>query len=296
MNSTSDAVHRLCLPILESNFANNDPNYVLQDGEVSGFATVGNNYISNTVAINSGKGYVDGEIVKMYLFGAVENPTILNGGTGYSNSDILVFSGGNPLYDAQGGIQTNANGTITSALTTYYGAGYQSVPSVLIKTSTGTGASLSTSLVEFNELYETSGIVRKSGLGKERGRYTTTRGHLNSDKYVQDSFYYQDFSYEIQAETSLSKYKDILYETFHIAGTELFGKYLIQDSVSLNVDSINVDSIGITDDYPIKDRTHQNILDRNGNYIIKPLIEYEIFGLKNRVNYNILDRDGNFII
>jgi hypothetical protein len=50
---------------------------------------------------------------------------------------------------------------------------------------------------------------------------------LNSDKYIHDSYYYQDYSYEIRVSQTLNKYRDILYNTFHTAGAELFGKYLL---------------------------------------------------------------------
>ena len=60
---------------------------------------------------------------------------------------------------------------------------------------------------------------------------STTDGFLNSDKYIQDSYYYQDYSYEIKAALTLDKYKDILKDTFHAAGTELFGKFVLNTIV-----------------------------------------------------------------
>ena len=77
--------------------------------------------------------------------------------------------------------------------------------------------------------------VVKSGIGKGVGYWSTTRSFLNSDKYIQDSYFYQDFSYQIKAALTLDKYKDILYNTFHIAGTELFGEYLLKSINSSNV-------------------------------------------------------------
>jgi len=64
-----------------------------------------------------------------------------SGGTGYSNSDTVVFTGGSPGTTATANITTFANGTIN-----YYrhtkGAYYQSQPAVTITTSTGSGANL----------------------------------------------------------------------------------------------------------------------------------------------------------
>jgi hypothetical protein len=62
-------------------------------------------------------------------------------------------------------------------------------------------------------------------MGKKQGYWTTTRGFLDSDKYIQDSYFYQNFSYQIKVASILDKYKNILYNTFHIAGNELFGEF-----------------------------------------------------------------------
>jgi hypothetical protein len=79
---------------------------------------------------------------------------------------------------------------------------------------------------EFNAVSAISATVQKTGTGRGRGYWSTTRSFLSDDKYLQDSYYYQDYSYEIQVAQVLDKYKKIINETFHTAGSELFGKYL----------------------------------------------------------------------
>ena len=76
--------------------------------------------------------------------------------------------------------------------------------------------------------------------------WTTTRGFLNSDKYIQDSYYYQTYSYEIRVPLTLDKYKNILYNTFHTAGTELFGKFVLTNLVSSNISIISEPSSACT--------------------------------------------------
>jgi hypothetical protein len=109
--------------------------------------------------------------------------------------------------------------------------------------------------------------VVKSGVGKKPGYWSTTRGFLDSDKYIQDSYYYQDFSYVIKVASTLDKYSNILYNTFHPSGTELFGEFYQLNSansfasiiyeqnavvyqVYLTIDSTNttIDTIAITID------------------------------------------------
>ena len=155
--------------------------------------------------------------------------------TNYSNNDQLVFSGGNPNSIATGYVTTNSTGSIITAIISKNGSGYQSTPTVRVKSINGQGAVIQTTVQEFNTQSQVVGTVVKAGQGKGRGYWSTTRGFLNSDKYIQDSYFYQDFSYQIKAALTLDKYKDILYNTFHIAGTELFGEYLLKSVNSSNV-------------------------------------------------------------
>ena len=241
-SSTSSATYRAAADIIPANFAPYQNNGSKPDGTRSGvnalleaYPNSGNNVIKDTAIINSGIGYAENELVKMYLYGAINDPTIVSGGSGYSNGDLIVFSGGDAENSAKGFVSTNGSGVITSVNISDYGSGYKSVPNIIVKTENGSGAKLTTTLAGFNLTYEVIGRVQKAGIGKQKGYWTTSKGFLNSDKYLQDSFFYQDFSYQLQTAISLDKYKNILYNTFHIAGTELFGDYLILDSVAASV-------------------------------------------------------------
>jgi hypothetical protein len=136
----------------------------------------------------------------------------------------LVFSGGNPGVVANGYIITDGNGSITSTSVTYGGSGYESVPVVSVRSTNGSGADLKATIQEFNTDSQIKARINKTGIGKGRGYWDTTRGFISSDKFIQDSYYYQDYSYEIRVARTLDKYKEIVKDTFHVAGTELFGK------------------------------------------------------------------------
>ena len=231
-NSTASAVYKIAPVILPANFALSDPIMYRPDSTINGqneiiaaLPSSGNNIVSKAVAINSGKGYVDGEVVKLYLYSGLNTPTVITGGVNYSNGESLIFSGGGTTSAAEGFITTNTSGGIVSASITYQGSGYSSIPVINVKTKNGSGAYLTTTLSEFNTFSEITGRVKKTGIGKQKGSWVTTRGLLNSDKYIQDSYFYQDYSYQIKAAVMLNKYKDILYNTFHTSGSELFGKY-----------------------------------------------------------------------
>ena len=68
------------------------------------------------------------------------------------------------------------------------------------------------------------------GVAKEEGEWSDSSGFLNADKYITDSDYYQEFSYEIQVEKSLDKYIDVIKKLTHPVGNKMFGKPLIIDT------------------------------------------------------------------
>jgi hypothetical protein len=235
LNSTPSANYRVMPTILPSQFATYESLMANPAGETYGEnASIDANYtggagvVAQVKLFSSGKGYVQGEYVKAYLYGAVSNTiSILQTGQGYANNEKLIFSGGFPSVTSQGYITTDANGSIISTTLTETGAGYDVIPKISIQTVNGSGAFLEATLAPFNVSAEITGRVNLRGSGRGRGYWINTQGFLNSNKYIQDSYYYQDYSYEIQVARTLDKYKNILYETFHSSGSELFGKFLL---------------------------------------------------------------------
>lgn len=71
----------------------------------------------------------------------------------------------------------------------------------------------------------TSGAIssESSALYVYPGRYEGTRGFLSSDKYLQDNYYYQEYSYQVNSTRSLKEYEPIVKSLVHPSGTKLFG-------------------------------------------------------------------------
>jgi hypothetical protein len=224
-NSTDSVIYKVGPDTITSQFDLISDGIQANLANIAAVPSIGNGVVDVVTALESGKGYVSGELVQMYISGGVANPTIEDGGTGYANGENLVFSGGDPAIYPTGTVETDGSGTIISVVMTNNGSGLISTPVINITTVAGSGASLITELTELNPASQITGTVIKTGIGKKRGFWSTTRSHLNSDKYIQDSFFYQDFSYQIETPLILSKYSEILYDTFHIAGAELFGKF-----------------------------------------------------------------------
>jgi hypothetical protein len=303
-NSTPSASFRIAPTIFKSNFS-----YVSgSDATIYAPPAGSGNIVSTVTAVNSGKGYVDGEYLEMYLSGGLASISVLNGGQNYSNGDSLIFVGGGTfvsyakgfvtvgssvaltidpssttagtylpghyvyqnvssssntangsifsvnsslmivnvnsgtftssalVYDNNvSGLHSNVtslaytNGIITSATLTSNGSGYDSSPMIYIKSANGIGATLSAAVSAYNTVSQVTGYAMKTGIGSAPGSWLTTQSFLNSNKYIQDSYFYQDFSYQIKTASTLDKYKDILYNTFHVAGSELFGQFQLSE-------------------------------------------------------------------
>lgn len=56
------------------------------------------------------------------------------------------------------------------------------------------------------------------------GRYSDNNGFLSDRKYLQDSYYYQDYSYVIKTSKSVEIWKDIVTKILHPAGFMFFGE------------------------------------------------------------------------
>ncbi len=66
------------------------------------------------------------------------------------------------------------------------------------------------------------------------GRYLSTKGHLSSDKFLQDNDYYQEYSYVIKSGVDIKLAKPILDVLVHPAGTKMFTQYLFNDIIDTN--------------------------------------------------------------
>lgn len=129
-----------------TNYTNNE--LVVFSGTGSGanayITTNANGTITAVTISANGSGYT---AVPTYTVSRIlsSNVVINDGGTGYTNGDILAFSGGGGI-NANGTVSTAANGTITSVTLSNTGNYYTSTPTVSV-TGSGSGANLAVSMV-----------------------------------------------------------------------------------------------------------------------------------------------------
>jgi hypothetical protein len=84
------------------------------------------------------------------------------------------------------------------------------------------------------------------------GRWLNDDGHLSGYNFLEDRDYYQNFSYVIRSRLSIEKYRSVLKNLTHPAGTKLFGEY-IHESVMTD-DSPTEEQISAA--YTIKLKTY----------------------------------------
>jgi hypothetical protein len=161
-------------------------------------------------------------------------------GTGYSHdpavkvTDSLVR--GMSLPDGSGGIKGDNSTIITAAGNSVNSAASLAVVSSGLGYRDGDIVTLSnTNLIiqssGANNVSEVTASVSLGRQGKLAGQWRGTRGLIDNSNRIQDSFFYQEFSYAIKSRRTLDKYKDIAKKVIHPAGIALFG---LLDVRSLN--------------------------------------------------------------
>jgi len=155
-------------------------------------------YLANE---NPGDGYSDSPTVSI-IEPLIYDLRIPDGDGGYWGGDAIV--------DAHAG---SATGVATAVEILNSGFGYQ--PNeflVLDNANNETGI--------FGKA-----VVLSTGIGQ--GSWADTQSFISDIMRLQDSYYYQVFSYEVETEKAIEAYKDLVKELVHPVGYALFGKFAI---------------------------------------------------------------------
>jgi hypothetical protein len=100
--------------------------------------------------------------------------------------------------------------------------------------------------IYYDHTLATSSIVSVSSVGTAStapGVYRNSRSQLSNDQVLQDSLYYQQFSYVIRSHTDRELWADHVLKQIHPAGTVIFNDYNTDDIADFSTG--NVTSIGI---------------------------------------------------
>ena len=145
-------------------------------------------------------------------------------GSGYKPGDPINITSTHGS-EAKGTISSvNIGGGITSITLTNGGVGYRNTDtfSYDVVSLTGTGAGFTASAG--------SSFVHP-------GYFLDGSGHPSAKKHIQDNFFYQDWSYELQTKITLNEYKNAILDLIHPAGTKLFNRILIKKLHPINTET-----------------------------------------------------------
>jgi hypothetical protein len=164
-------------------------------------------YLKN---VNPGKGYSDNPTVSI-IEPDIYNLRINNGRDGYYGYDAIVTSKA-----------SSAKGVVTALEVVDSGYGYNLNETLYLSNP--------------NNSVVVSGVSVVDNNGKGLGYWKNNKSFLSDTINIQDSYYYQSFSYEIVASRMMSTYEKYVKELIHPSGMKMFGKYALN---SYLVDNYN---------------------------------------------------------
>jgi len=157
------------------------------------------------------------------LFSCIQSVKIINGGINYLVGDSVEFSDASEISKASGRVyQINSlTGAIEKIRLENSGLSYESIPTASVTSVNGSGF---------------VGEVSIGALVYEQGYYSNNDGRLSTNKVMQDNHYFQEFSYVLETDAVLKKYKEAVLKLIHPLGTAFFSKAKIQRCVTGNID------------------------------------------------------------
>lgn len=162
---------------------------------------------------------------ELRVFSVITSVTITNPGINYKVGDTVVFATatGDTGINASGIVQevdTNT-GAVKKIRIDNFGVNYNIAPTVSIQSFDGSGF---------------AGTVTIGALAQYAGYYANNDSRLSTNKVLPDNQYYQNFSYVLQTEVTIDRYRDVLRKLLHPAGMAFFGSVLIKRCNYQNID------------------------------------------------------------
>ena len=231
------------------------------DGMVTGYTitNAGNGYSINTnIPISGGGTGAAGAqfLIETLTTGSITTATIVSGGTGYVVGDKLTINNTGKL-EIDGRtcsvlVKTVNSGVITAVEFEHNGSGYKSMPTItgggtgtgvnITLTGAGVGGIKTLKLINGGFHYRIVPTLNFSGIGdgtatgtaiisgyedEANTRWVGDDGQISAANYIQDSKYYQAFSYEIKSGNTIDKWRDYVKRLVHPSGLALWGRTLI---------------------------------------------------------------------
>jgi hypothetical protein len=177
--------------------------------------------------------------------GPIKRLELTNFGTGYTSTSLPLISisttTGSDASLIVTGIQgTSANVSVDTANNI---AGVGSIRAIKV---TNFGINYTNANVNVSTVGDGNAVLTPiiSGLGVKDGEWTNDDGKV-AFKRIQDSYYYQDYSYVIKSGLTFKKYSDTIKNIVHPAGLQFFGEIQIFDELDVHSELVfnNINSL-----------------------------------------------------
>lgn len=223
--------------------------------------SIGDNVIFNPSTINSE--FLGAEVLSLNK-GFVSSVAIDGGGTGFIVGEYLTLNNGTSLgtfgRTARIRVTAESGGVITGLEIENPGFNYTSLPTLTGTGSiSGTGASFTITGTDIGSIKEI--LITQPGVGvtvapnidlslsgdgtatgvpvlssvitEQEGTFLTTDSLLNTDKVLQDNFFFQDYSYVIKSATVSNLWQETYLKILHPAGTKMFPQFSTDFEISV---------------------------------------------------------------
>lgn len=186
--------------------------------------------VSRGSVINTGTGYIS---LKRKTFNESFTANVLISGTtsgatavaaGVTQIEDSKVMGNNAVVFAN---TSSVNGSIVTMSVIDSGYAYEDGETVTISKPTSE--------------YIATGYANLINQGVGEGYFKSTRGFLNSDKYLHDGDFYQAYSYQVKTSIPLDVYGETLKQLCHVAGTKLFGNVTKVLNADVTISSVTLD-------------------------------------------------------
>lgn len=204
--------------------------------QLSGFSESGSiNTADYNLAVSS--------VITGTLTATNNSATVTGSGTTFTTQ--IIFGDLLTLNGVQYKVLSVASNTSLTLASVYTGTTSSSLSSVSsLRTAAVDGTYTGVTIREFgitsaNSLTSTTttpAIIKVvlGPLAKYPGYYVNNDGFLDDAIYIQDSNFYQAFSYVIKIDQSLATYKTIVKNLIHPAGMAIFGEYDLRNEFTIN--------------------------------------------------------------
>ena len=167
----------------------------------------------------------NGQITEPMVYSVISNISIISGGSNYRVGDQITFTNasGDIGQGAKAKVsQVSSTGKILKIKIENFGVNYLAAPTITVSSQKGSGF---------------SGNCTIGALCNYEGYYANSDGKLSSTKVIQDSHYYQNYSYVLKSEIVIDRYKEIIKKLIHPAGLGFFGQVLIKRCTQSDLDT-----------------------------------------------------------